>query len=158
MDCSCDRCQSLCHNKPGWFTPDQIDAVARKLSLTVEDLFQTYLTIDTVMIATSGGAMGVYVLAPAILGKPSGSISRPKERGACIWLKGGRCGIHEIKPRECALVDHTTSAREANLLRLSIVNQWREAKNLPQRLYGKKLKLPAALRQEYRKARRARSP
>ena len=53
MDCSCERCQSLCHSKPGWFTPEQIQIVGRKLNLTIKDLFRKYLTIDPVLI---GGA------------------------------------------------------------------------------------------------------
>jgi len=154
MDCSCDRCQGLCRNKPGWFTPPQIDAVARKLNLSVAELFRTHLTIDTALVREAGQMTAIYVLAPAILGKRPGVISDPMARGECVWLKDGRCAIHEAKPTECAATDHATSALESNLMRAAILNQWKPYKKFVQSLYGKKLKPPEAVKEAYRKARK----
>jgi Fe-S-cluster containining protein len=159
MDCSCDRCQSLCHSKPGWFTPQQIELVARKRDVAIEDLFKDYLTIDAVLIAEAGRPTGVYVLAPAIVGAESGSISDPAARGTCVWLRNGKCDIHEMKPAECRATDHSTSARDSDLLRAAILKQWIPYKKFVQNLYGKKLKLPVAVKEAYRKVRKgARAP
>jgi Fe-S-cluster containining protein len=159
MDCSCDRCQSLCHNKPGWFTPQQIELVARKRDITIEDLFKDYLTIDAVLIAEAGKPTGVYVLAPTIVGAESGSISDPVARGTCVWLRNGKCDIHDVKPAECRVTDHSTSAHDSDVLRASILKQWIPYKKFVQNLYGKKLKLPGAVKEAYRKVRKnARTP
>jgi hypothetical protein len=152
MDCSCERCQSLCHTKPGWFTPEQIHVIGRKLNLTIKDLFRKYLTVDPVLIGGARSRTGVYVLAPAIVGNGAGSIADPKARGTCVWFADGKCTIHDVKPRECALVDHSTMPGEANLLRAAIVKQWQPHKKFVQDLYGMKLKLPNVLKEEYRRA------
>lgn len=154
MDCSCERCRNFCRTKPGWFTPDQIDIVGRKLNLTIKDLFTRYLTVDPVLIGAARGWTGVYVLAPAIVGKGSGSVSDPNAKGTCVWFENGRCAIHDVKPRECGLVDHSTTPEDTDLLRAAIVRHWRPHKRLIQNLYGKKLKLPDALKEVYRRASR----
>ncbi len=155
MDCSCDRCQSLCHNKPGWFAPQQIELVARKRGVTIENLFKNYLVIDAVLITEAGKPKGAYVLAPAIVGTGSGIIADPAARGTCVWLKDGKCEIHEVKPTECRVTDHSTSPRDNDLLRASILKQWSPYKKLVQDLYGKKLKLPVAVRKVYRRVTRS---
>lgn len=154
MDCSCDRCQSLCHNKPGWFTPQQIELVARKRDITIGALFKDYLAIDAVLIAQAGRPMGVYVLAPTIVGTESGSISDPAARGTCVWFRNGKCEVHEVKPAECRATDHSTFAHDSDLLRASILKQWIPYKKFVQDLYKKKLKLPLAVKEAYRKVRK----
>jgi Fe-S-cluster containining protein len=156
MDCSCDRCQNFCRHKPGWFTPEQIEPLARKLNLRIDELFQKYLTIDAVLIEERGQMKAVYVLAPAIIGKKSGAISDPSEKGPCVWLKDGACEIHGAKPRECGLVDHSTTTEEGNLLRASLLKRWIPYKGFVQQLYGKKLKAPDALKKAYRGIKRQR--
>jgi Fe-S-cluster containining protein len=158
MDCSCDRCQSLCHSKPGWFTPQEIELVARKLNVAIEDLFKDYLTIDAVLIAEADRPTGVYVLAPAIVGRKSATIAEPTARGSCVWLKNGKCDIHAVKPAECRATDHSTSGRDSDMLRASILKQWIPYKKFVQNLYGKKLKLPIAVKDAYRKVKRDARP
>src|SRR5579864_2021391 len=147
MECSCSRCQNLCSNKPGWFTPQQIAPLARKLELSIADLFERYLTIDAVLTSGPNGLAGVYVLAPANSGTKPGAISDPTTHGTCIWYKDGKCEIHELKPTECAAIDHSTSPAEGDLLRASILKQWIPHRKFVQSLYGKKLKLPAAIKE-----------
>jgi Fe-S-cluster containining protein len=158
MDCSCDRCQSLCHRKPGWFTPQEIELVARKLNVAIEDLFKDYLTIDAVLIAGADRPTGVYVLAPAIVGRKSATIADPTARGSCVWLKNGKCDIHAVKPAECRATDHSTSGRDSDMLRASILKQWVPYKKFVQNLYGRKLKLPEAVKEAYRKVKRGALP
>ena len=83
-------------------------------------------------------------------------ISDPTTRGACIWFKDGLCEIHGVKPLECRSVDHLTTRHDSNLRRASLLKRWVPYKEFVQDLYGKKLKLPYALRDEYRKATRGR--
>lgn len=151
MDCACDSCQNLCRQKPGWFTPDQIERLAQKLGLPIVDLFRRFLTIDAALVENSGQMRAIYVLAPAMVGKKSGAISDPSARGICVWFKDGQCQIHEMKPRECSLVDHTTSRTQGDLIRASILKSWLPHKSFVQQLYEKKLKAPDALRKLYRK-------
>ena len=158
MDCSCDRCQSLCCSKPGWFMPQEIELVARKLNVATGDLFKRHLTIDAVLIAEADRPTGVYVLAPAIVDRKSAAISDPAARGSCVWFKNGKCDIHEMKPAECRATDHSSSARDSDMLRASILKQWVPYKKFVQNLYGKKLKLPVAVKDAYRKVKRGAQP
>lgn len=154
MDCSCERCQNFCRSKPGWFTPDQIEPLARKLNLSVAELFRRHLTIDAVLMDEGGQRKAVYVLAPAMVGKKPGTISDPTEKGTCVWFQNEGCEVHDAKPRECGLVDHSTTPAEGNLIRASILKQWIPYKRFIQDLYGKKLKPPEALKKVYRDAKR----
>lgn len=154
MDCACDQCQGLCRNKPGWFTPQQIEAVARQQNMTVAALFETHLTIDTALVREADRMTAIYVLAPAIRGKRPGAISDPAARGECTWLKDGRCEIHSVKPAECRTTDHTMSPHDSNMLRAAILKQWAPYRKFIQGLYGKKLKPPLAVKEGYRQARR----
>lgn len=153
MDCSCERCQDFCRNKPGWFTPDQIRPLAESLGLTIEALFKRYLTIETVLLADSKNAKAVYVLAPAIDRRNNGSLAQLTDRGTCIWFKDGNCAIHTTKPLECRLADHTTTRDGSNMLRASILSKWISQRQIVQNLYKKKLKPPETLKREYKKAR-----
>jgi len=154
MDCACDSCQNLCQQKPGWFTPDQIERLARKLGLRIDDLFRRFLTIDVALVEDGGQMKAIYVLAPAMIGRKPGAISDPSARGICVWFRDGQCQIHEAKPRECSLVDHATSSAQGDLIRASILKRWLPHKGFVQQLYGKKLKAPDALRKLYRKIQR----
>jgi Fe-S-cluster containining protein len=156
MDCSCERCQNFCRQKPGWFTPEQIEPLARKLKLSIAELFQKHLTVDAVLMEEAGQKKAIYVLAPAISERKAGAISNPIEKGTCNWFKDGRCKIHDAKPRECSLVDHTTPPQDGNLRRASILKSWVSHKKFIQELYGKKLKPPDALKKAYRDAKRQR--
>ncbi len=78
-----------------------------------------------------------------------GVIADPKAKGTCVWLQGGKCSIHALKPRECAIVDHTTSPQTSNMLRAAIVKQWLPLTGLVQQLYGAAIAVPEALKAEY---------
>jgi Fe-S-cluster containining protein len=158
VDCACERCQNFCRVKPGWFAPDQLAPLARRLGLTIEELFRRYLTIDAVLVSEGSATVALYALAPAMVGRSAGAISDPAEKGACVWLEGGRCAIHELKPRECSLVDHSTTPEASNLMRAAILREWRQRRKFVQDLYGKKLKPPSALKAAMRQARRPKRP
>lgn len=152
MDCSCDMCQGLCRNKPGWFLPQQIEAVARRQNTTVAALFKSHLTIDSVLVRDNGKPTSIYVLAPAIKGRQAGAVSDPAARGECVWLRDGRCEIHDIKPVECRETDHAMAPQDSNMLRAAILKQWVPYRQLIQTLYGKKLKPHPAIKEAYRRA------
>lgn len=156
MDCACDRCQNFCRQKPGWFTPDQIAPLARKLNLSIGELFRRFLRIDAVLVVERGQQRAIFVLAPAMTRKGSGAISDPSDHGACVWFADGQCGIHETKPRECSLVDHASTRTDGDHLRAAILKEWVSARSFVQELYGKKLKAPEALKLAYRKIKRER--
>lgn len=134
--------------------PEQIAPVAQKLGLTVAELFKKYLTIDAVLHGEQGRTTGIYVFAPAIVGEGSGSVSNPTARGTCVWFIDGKCAIHDLKPRECAMVDHSTAGQDIDMLRASMVKEWKTHRKIVQQLYGRKLKPPNALKEKYREIRR----
>ena len=127
IECSCDRCQSACSNKPGWFKPEEILKVAELLNLTEQELFDKYLGVDWWEAGYCGGRAvenDIFLLAPAIITMTPGSEYPGDPHGACIFYKEGKCGIHEVKPFECKSYFHGSRPEEISFTRSEIVRLW----------------------------------
>jgi Fe-S-cluster containining protein len=127
--CDCAACRAACLNAPGWFAPDQVPRLARHLGLGVEETFRRHLAVGVTRMPDGTNRSGVL---PHKLrdGKKPGSrwtlseIARP---GRCIFYDRGRCAIHPVRPRECALMMHDR-ADHSVAIRHGIVLLWtREA-------------------------------
>lgn len=106
--CSCEKCAGACEHKPGWFKPEQIAPLAEALGLTEQQLFDGHLQVDWFEGGIESDLDDIFVLSPAVVGGHVGGMFGGDPRGACRWLKDGRCEIHELgKPFECAAYHHT---------------------------------------------------
>jgi|GEM_PF-3045920 len=151
--CDCRQCRAACLNSPGWFTPDQIQPLARHLGLTLEETFAKYLAIGVTAMPDGNLRHGVM---PHKLrdGKKPGSVwTLPElaQPGRCVFFDRGRCTIYPVRPDECARMLHTRLDTSVKL-RHGIVARWTAAALKPfAKLTGKKLLgTPAA---DHRKAR-----
>lgn len=127
--CSCEKCVSLCRQNPGWFAPEEARAaiaagLAGKLML---DYFTGRPPIFLLCPASAGlegkrapnteELLGVDGLLSALL---LNSFSM-KSKGACVFLDGDRCRIHDsgFKPVQCrtslACQPYETSNSDFNL-------------------------------------------
>jgi Fe-S-cluster containining protein len=130
--CECDHCRAACLNAPGWFMPDQIPRLARKLRLTVEETFRKYLAIGVTQLADGTQKAGVMPHKLRDGKKPGarwslGEIAGP---GRCIFYDRGRCSIYAVRPFECARMMHDRGDGAVRLRR-QIVPRWTAAAIAP---------------------------
>ena len=121
-DCSCIECVGYCR-RPGWFLPDEIRALAGHLGLTLQETFNRYLVLDW---WGEGEEIDhhVGVLSPGKHDETGdiASIGFVTSPGACIFLNGGKCSIHAVKPHECRAAHHTNEA--ASPVHLETAKAW----------------------------------
>jgi Fe-S-cluster containining protein len=99
-ECDSEKCQRACRNYPGEFRPGEAERVAEFLGMSLQDLFNQYLGVNW---WEGYGGENVFMLAPVSHAMTAGQEwpSTPR-RGACVFLKSGRCSIHPVKPYACA--------------------------------------------------------
>jgi Fe-S-cluster containining protein len=126
-----------CTNNPGWFGPGEIEQTAELLGLSPEELFRKFLVVVTQHAVDVPGQPAVDIFAPAKVDEhgepiaPTGARApRVYElmRGACIFYKGGRCGIHAARPIECRRY-FCEQADELNMSRAQLAKLWWDAAN-----------------------------
>lgn len=133
IECRCDRCQSGCLARPGFFLPDQIAKVAEFLEMTPKDLFRKLLVVDW----WAESPVEAFVLAPAgtndAPGKECGtSIAR------CVFLdEDWRCKIHTVKPFECQQADHDDSNDFLKRRSAAIHAEWAKHQDMIEALLGR---------------------
>lgn len=116
FECDCAQCQSACRNKPGWFLPGEVEALAQNLAIPVEQLFRERLAVD--WWATDAKLAETFVLSPAVVENPAGQEFPSNPRGICTFFKNGKCEIHEYgKPHECAALTHESAAKHVETAR-----------------------------------------
>lgn len=94
--------------------PGQVEEIAEGTGIPLKELFSARVAVDRVETVEFGA---VLVLMPAIVGAAPGAILPPNQFGACIFLEGGKCQIHERgKPYECAMATHTGGASPAEMV------------------------------------------
>lgn len=115
--CQCDSCKRACENKPGWFLPGEAEKAAKHLGIPLTEFFKTKLAVDW-----WDGSDLIFLLAPALVGEPSGSEYPGNRRGTCIFYKKGKCEIHAVKPFECReyIHDEPTNGRHQ-----SVADAWK---------------------------------
>jgi Fe-S-cluster containining protein len=123
--CDCAACRAACLQSPGWFTPSQLEPLARFLKMPLEDVFRKYLAVGVTHMPDGKLRRGVM---PHKLrdGKKPGSLWTLQELatpGRCVFFDRGRCTIYPVRPHECARMMHDR-AGHAVRLRHGIVARW----------------------------------
>ena len=93
---TCDYCRDGCGIKPGWFLPGEAEKAAELMGMSLGDFFRDYLAVDW-----WEGSPNIFLLSPALVGRPTGEEFPGNPRGTCIFYKDERCQIHAAKPVEC---------------------------------------------------------
>lgn len=107
FECKCHSCKGACSQKPGWFMPDQIEPLAKKMGLSVQELFDKHLGVDYWNGGDDDLPDDIFLLAPAIETMDTGSVYPSNPLGQCVFYKDSLCSIHtQGKPFECAELDH----------------------------------------------------
>lgn len=141
--CDCSDCRKACTQSPGWFLPRQVEALARAMELTVEDLFDRHLAVGVTAMPDGSQRHGVM---PHKLrdGKKPGAVwtlAELAQPGRCTFFDRGRCTIYEHRPFECSRMIHDAADR-AIALRHYIVRYWDDRELKPyakwtgKRLFG----------------------
>ncbi len=134
FSCRCDQCQSACRWKPGWFRPEEIEPAAALLDLTVEEFFKQYLAVDWWEASPP-----IYVLAPALRGKPTGDLYPDQPLGHCIFHGlDGDCAIHTWKPFECQSYTHDQGNAEVIGRHRAVADAWVDHQDMIVKLLGRK--------------------
>lgn len=106
IECSCDKCVSACHRKPGWFLPEEIKPAAELMGLSEKEFFDKYLSVDYY----GDPDKFLFVVAPATENSTPGQEYPLEPGGRCVFLtEDGKCQIHAAKPYECKHYDHRNS-------------------------------------------------
>lgn len=122
--CECKGCQGACQHKPGWFSPTQIEPLAKHLGLSVKETFEKHLAVDWLESDAETGYKNVFNLAPASSISPAGGMYDSTPTGTCIFFKEGKCSIHEVKPQECAEALHSDSHKQSVERHKQIGREW----------------------------------
>lgn len=124
-DCSCQECVHACERTPGWFAPGEAEKAAELLGIPFMDFKQDFLIRDYWI-----GEPQIYVLAPRKLNVDehldTASWGSAFTHADCVFLKEGKCAIHEAKPYECR---HALICEKSPGTREKIVEMWREKGN-----------------------------
>lgn len=119
--CECQSCRSACSNKPGWFLPEEIEAVKKHFGTdNIRDLLgENKLAIDWWV----GDEDDILVLAPNI--KHNDDIQYPRNpQGECVFLKDGKCSIYAIRPAECRGFHHDDKKTQHDGLHEKVAKEW----------------------------------
>lgn len=124
-ECSCERCQSACTYRPGWFAPEQIAPLAAALGLTPKQFFDQHLQIDWWEADEP-----IFVLAPRGTGEMGGTMYPSDPRHRCHWFVHGKCEIHAAgKPMECQQSSHIHSSEQVAAMHKAVFERWRPAEH-----------------------------
>ncbi len=94
--CTCTRCISFCHQRPGWWTVEEAERV-------INAGYSNRMMLEI----APGGAFGV--LSPAFRGNEGSFAFREFSNQGCTFLKGERCELFGtgLQPLECRYCHHT---------------------------------------------------
>jgi Fe-S-cluster containining protein len=131
-ECSCDKCQTACSNKPGWFLPGEAERAAAYMEMSLEDFFRANLGVDWYE-----GDKPVFVLSPAITTMEPGETFPSDPMGRCVFLQEGRCTIHPVKPFECRMFMHGQSREETQARHDKVAAAWVDHQAQIEAIYGR---------------------
>lgn len=107
--CACPTCKRMCHHRPCWGTPDEIDRLLD--GGHAESLMADYWDADG-SIQPEDGAYRIDVIAPAMVGY-GGTDAPWWPHGRCTMLDSNDlCTLHNagLKPVEGRTANHTDSS------------------------------------------------
>lgn len=82
LDFDCTGCGKCCLGSPGyvWVSVEEIEAIAKHLSMTIEDFSKKYVRK---------------------IGKKFSLIELPGQNYSCVFLKNNQCSIYSVRPKQC---------------------------------------------------------
>lgn len=121
-ECKCNKCVKACHNKPGWFIPDEAALAAELTGATLDEFFNLCLGVDY-----WEDSQRVYVLTPATCSMEPGGIYPINPCGKCVLLdKNNRCMIYDARPHECREYIHTETHTDVMVRKQAVRDAWRK--------------------------------
>ena len=139
-ECNCNICQGACKHKPGRFLPGEVAKAAKLLNLSEKDFFDKYIGVDW----NIGGLFEkrIFHLVPITTKMKAGVECPEYSNGQCIFFINKKCSIHNAKPKECSLYNHSLSDKQCINNMNKIVKAWNTIKGRKeiQRLLGRKPK------------------
>lgn len=82
--------------------PGEAEKAAEFLGLKLKTFFRRYLAIDY----WTSNPEDIFVLSPAVKGRPPGGMFPFDPRGECVFFQKGLCEINDVKPYECRMAHH----------------------------------------------------
>lgn len=113
--CQCDTCVRACRQKPGWFSPGEIEGLAKAMKISVKKLFKKYLAVD--WWVGCKGLSETFTISPAVRFNETGTEFPLSAGGTCVFFKAGKCEIHDKgKPWECQHYSHDHEIVDLHML------------------------------------------
>lgn len=100
--CGCDACVIYCKHMPGYLIPDDLRRLHAKVApeMRLEDFAAGYLSASPgAVVRVRAADRVVDVRVPTLVPR------RDEAEGRCVFLKDGRCTVHEVAPFGCAFFD-----------------------------------------------------
>lgn len=138
ISCDCDKCQSACTNKPGWFKPGEAEEVAEYLGLTIKELFDQYLAVDWF---AKNKDLRIFILSPSVKEGEPGGVFPFDPDGECVFFESGKCKIHPVAPFECKEYCHDSSEKYSGRHEL-VAKSWIGQEKYIESLLGYKPEIP----------------
>lgn len=139
--CECDSCKSACENKPGWFLPGEAEKAATLKGMTLKEFFDKYLSVEY-MYGEEREDM-TWLLSPAIVGEEPGKEFPANPDGTCVFFtEDGLCSIHDAKPHECRVANHTDSREQGDKVHIAIAVEWEGHQEQIPKLLGREPEEP----------------
>ena len=132
ISCDCDICKNACSFKPGWFKFGEAEQVAKYLNITLEKLFNDYLSVDWY----SEQGNDYYVLSPSVTKISPGGMFSYNPKGECVFYQDNKCKIHPVAPYECKAYYHENGFAETNKRHKEIAKEWRGKESYLELLLG----------------------
>jgi Fe-S-cluster containining protein len=132
VNCDCGDCRAACLTSPGWFMPEEVPRLARRLGLTVAETFLGMLGLGVTTMPGGGLRRGVMPHKLRDHKRPGGlwSLQELAPPGRCIFYDRGQCAIYDDRPYECARMIHDRK-HDAVGLRHQVVRAWNDAALAP---------------------------
>lgn len=133
--CDCDTCKGACSYKPGWLKFGDEKRIAKKMGITVKELFEKHLLVDWWQDEKDKDYFG---LSPAVTRLSAGQMFDYNPKGKCVFFENGLCNIHSVAPFECKSYIHTQKSEQSMITHKECAMSWDtpEAKKLIKELLG----------------------
>lgn len=138
--CTCTICQGFCKYKPGWFKPDQMEALAEFFDATIQEVYKTYLVTD---YWVDDNGRDINVISPTVTRLPAGGMMDFRATGQCVFYTDGKCEIHPVKPWECKQAWHGDGTDKLPYHKL-VMEAWKDKQDLIIEITGEEQSLPDA--------------
>lgn len=120
--CACEACVTCCKHMPGSLAPGDLERILLHQKATADP---TAWLLEHFQASDGARAMKMTPRGPQII--PIRTIVPKLTDTGCVFLKEGKCSIHEVAPFGCAYMDTHQQGREAaHALGAAQVQDWAE--------------------------------